>query len=151
MAEYFRAIHPYMKGTLAVKETPRRSPTIADQAEVALAARLSPPFHLFFTDVLGMKALLATAAVALAYGQSLTAARIYGSTLGSIPPSTAPASSTCSWFARTGLRPGRSGRLEVCYSRSAGSTIDTLLIMARVVSPRGRGGARRVAIGRSHA
>jgi uncharacterized membrane protein len=37
----------------------------------------APFFHLFFSDTLHMKAWLATAAVALACGQLLTAARIY--------------------------------------------------------------------------
>ena len=37
----------------------------------------TPFFHLFFADVLQMKAWLATAAVVLACGQLLTAARIY--------------------------------------------------------------------------
>jgi hypothetical protein len=38
----------------------------------------TPFFHLFFRDVLQMKAWLVTAAVVLACGQLLTAARIYG-------------------------------------------------------------------------
>lgn len=37
----------------------------------------TPFFHLFFTDTLQMKAWLVTAAVVLACGQLLTAARIY--------------------------------------------------------------------------